>query len=54
MINRKYRDAAACKASYHHDILQAPDTGRAANDQAAAARLWTLSEDLLGVTWNIA
>lgn len=26
----------------------------AAKDQAAAARLWTLSEDLLGVSWNIA
>ena len=25
----------------------------AAKDQAAAARLWTLSEELLGVTWKV-
>ena len=25
----------------------------AARDEAAAARLWALSEDLLGITWNI-
>jgi NAD(P)-dependent dehydrogenase (short-subunit alcohol dehydrogenase family) len=26
----------------------------AANDQEAAARLWTLSEELLGITWDVA
>jgi hypothetical protein len=25
----------------------------AARDEAAAARLWSLSEDLVGITWNI-